>query len=362
MNRDYKILYLEDQSTESICKELTGQGLRVVTINVEDDEEVDKALANRSFQAFLMDYRLTSKQGKRDAPELAGRLRTQAKMGEQAIESPIILITEESQLRLLKLPQESQNLFDYLMPKKAFLDNAPWSAEIISSFIETYDVIKTNKEDLSTILGIKEGEKNVLIDYRLETEYERLKEDVFASSHFLFNYFVRSTGSLIDDAVLTARFGIDKEKSGEAWDSLKKILKDEGCQYQGIMHKAYPKWWMQRVKAWWEKAVPEIKSFRYVSAEERVGMLNKKTGLKLAVAEPIDDDMSHEYWNICIATGKPLDPADGYICNRRFKREWEENEYISLKGALDHPNFQEYLSKIDRKDILAYGQQVSSNK
>jgi CheY-like chemotaxis protein len=362
MSREYKILYLEDQSTESICKELTGQGLQVVTINVEDDQEVDKALADRSFQAFLMDYRLTSKQGKRDAPELAGRLRTQAKMGEQAIESPIILITEESQLRLLKLPQESQNLFDYLMPKKDFLDNAPWSAEIIRPFIEAYEVIKTNRENLATILGIKEGEKNVLIDFLLENEYQRLKEDVFASSHFLFNYFVCSTGNLIDDVVLAARFGVDKGKSGEAWDLLKTILKDEGCQYQGIMYKAYPKWWMQRVKTWWEKAIPELKSFRYVPAEERVEMLNKKIGLELVAAAPIEEDMSHEYWNICIATEKPLDPADGYICNRRFKREWEENEYISLKGALDHPNFQEYLSKIDRKDILAYGQQVSSNK
>ena len=88
-------------------------------------------------------------------------------------------------------------------------------------------------------------------------------------------------------------------------------------------------------------------------------MLNKKIGLELVAAAPIEEDMSHEYWNVCVASGGPIDPADGYICNRRFK---EENEYISLKGALDHPNFQEYLSKIDRKDILAYGQQVSSNK
>ena len=51
-------------------------------------------------------------------------------------------------------------------------------------------------------------------------------------------------------------------------DLLKTILKDEGCQYQGIMHKAYSKWWMQRVKAWWEKNIPELKSFRYVPAEE----------------------------------------------------------------------------------------------
>jgi len=111
---------------------------------------------------------------------------------------------------------------------------------------------------------------------------------------------------------------------------------------------------------WWEKNIPEMKTLRYEDAETRVGLLNSKMGLKLVVALPIEKDMSHEYWNVCIATGRPLDPTDGYVCNRRFKREWEEDDYISLKGALDKPNLQQYLSKIDRKDILAYGEK--SNK
>ena len=356
MSREYKILYLEDLSPESIVKDLSAQRLQVDTIDVVNQDIVKTSLADKSYKAFLMDYRLDSSGGFLNAPELAGRLRTQAKEGEETIEVPIILITDETQLRILKLPQETQDLYDLVMPKKAFLDNAPWSAEIIRSFIEAYEIIKANRENLSTILGIKEDEKNVLIDYRLEAEYKKLKEDVFASSHFLFNYFVCSTGSLIDDIVLAARFGVDKGKSGEAWDLLKTILKDEGCQYQGIMHKAYSKWWMQRVKAWWEKAIPELKSFRYVPAEEKVEMLNKKIGLELVAAAPIEEDMSHEYWNVCVATGGPIDPVDGYICNRRFKREWEENDYVSLRGALEHPTYQENLSKIDRKDILAYGQ------
>lgn len=357
MSKEYKILYLEDLSPESIVKDLSAQGLQVDTIDVVNQDMVKTSLADKGYKAFLMDYRLDSSGGFLNAPELAGRLRTQAKEGEETIEVPIILITDETQLRILKLPQETQDLYDLVMSKKKFMNNASWSAEIIRSFIEAYEVIKTNRENLATILGIKEDdEKNALIDYRLEGEYKKLREDVFACSHFLFNYFVRSTGSLIDDAVLAARFGIDKEKSGEAWKTLKKMLKDEGCQYQGIMHKAYPKWWMQRVKAWWEMAVPEMRSFRYVSAEERVEMLNKKTGLVFVAAAPIEEDMSHEYWNVCVATGEPIDPADGYICNRRFKREWEENDYVSLKGALEHPNYQENLSKIDRKDILAYGE------
>ncbi len=356
MSREYKILYLEDLNPESIVKDLSAQKLQVDTVDVVNQDLVKTSMADKSYKAFLMDYRLDSSGGFFNAPELAGRLRTQAKEGEETIEVPIILITDETQLRILKMPQGNQDLYDLVMPKKDFLDDAPWSAEIIRSFIEAYEVIKTNRDSLATILGIKEEDKNVLIDYRLEAEYKKLKEEVFASSHFLFDYFVCSTGSLIDDVVLAARLGVDKEKSGEAWNLLKTRLIDEGCQYQGIMHKAYSKWWMQRVKAWWEKNIPELKSFRYVPAEDRVEMLNKKTGLGLVAAAPIEEDMSHEYWSVCMATGGPIDPADGYICNRRFKREWEENDFVSLKGALEYPAYQENLSKIDRKDILAYGQ------
>ncbi len=359
MKRDYKILYLEDLRPDSIVSELESQGLQVKTVDVDNDVEVDKALGDGGIQAFLMDYRLTSKNGHRDAPELAGRLRTQAKDGEKSIEAPIILITEESQLRILRMPLENQDQYDVVMSKKDFLDNAPQSAELIRSFIEAYEIISGNRDNLATILGVDANEKNLLIDYRLDAEYEKLKEDVFASSQLLYNFFVRSTGSLIDDNVLAARLGVDIENSGVSWDALKELLAKDGCYYEGIMHTAYPRWWMEKVKMWWEKIIPEMKAFRYEDAETRVGLLNSKTGLKLVVASPIEKDMSHEYWNVCLATGRPLDPADGYVCNRRFKREWEEDDYLSLKGALDKPILQQYLSRIDRRDILAYGEKSS---
>lgn len=359
MSRNYTILYLEDLRPDSIVSELEGQGLQVKTVDVDNDEEVNKALGDRGFQAFLMDYRLTSKSGHRDAPELVGRLRTQAKDGEKSIEAPIILISEESQLRILRMPLEIQDQYDEVMSKKDFLENAPHSAELIRSFIEAYGIIRGNRDNLATVLGIDEKDKNLLIDYRLEADYEKLKEDVFASSQLLYNFFVRSTGSLIDDRVLAARLGIDMDKSGYSWDALKELLTKDGCHYEGVMHTAYSKWWMEKVRMWWEKTIPEKKSFRYEDAETRVELLNSKVGLKLVVADPIEKDMSHEFWNVCMATGKPLDPSDGYVCNRRFKREWEEDDFISLKGALENPKWQQYLSKIDRRDILVYGEKSS---
>ena len=158
--------------------------------------------------------------------------------------------------------------------------------------------------------------------------------------------------------MLAARLGVDAEESGESWKNLLKLLEGEGCRYVGIMSNSFEKWWMEKVKKWWQKMIPEMPNFKYEEAAARVELLNKKTGLALVKAEPIEEEMSQEYWTLCVATRKPLDPSDGFVCNRRFRREWEENEYISLKGALSEPKFMVFLSKTDRRDIIAYGEEI----
>ena len=362
MSRNYRILYLEDIDTGSIVSDLKGEGLQVETIDVDDVKAVNNALNDDSFQAYLMDYRLTGRAGFRNAPELAGRIRTQASEGDKSIVAPIILITAEKQLTLLKLLPEEQEMYDYVTTKTEFINNKVWSAELIKSLVEAYAIIQGNRDDLAKILGVNPEEKNALIDYRLEADYFKLKDDVYKSLQFLINYFVRSTGALVDDKMLAARLGVDINKSGDSWNALTEIFKKEGCLYMGIMYRAYHKWWMEKIKGWWKQAIPELTSFRYEKAETRIELLNKKTGLKLACATPIEEDMSHEFWTVCMASGKPLDPSDGYVCNMRFKREWEENNYISLKGALEKPGFQNYLSKIDRRIIVAYGEKDGGNK
>lgn len=362
MSRNYRLLYLEDIDTGSIVSDLKGEGLQVDTIDVDDVRAVNDALNDDSFQAYLMDYRLTGRTGYRNAPELAGRIRTQSSEGEKSRVAPIILITAEKQLTLLKLLPEEQELFDYVTTKTMFMENKEWFAELIRSLVEAYAIIQDNRDNLGVILGVNPEEKNLLIDYRLEADYFKLKDDVYKSLQFLTNYFVRSTGALIDDQVLAARLGVDIDRSGDSWKDLIDILRKAGCFYQGVMCMTYRKWWMEKIKVWWKRIVPELTSFRYETAETRVDLLNMKLGLKLVCAKPIEEDMSREFWTVCLASGRPLDPSDGYICNKRFKREWEENDYLSLKGALDMPVLQNYLSKIDRRDILAYGQKGSSNK
>lgn len=358
----YKVLYLEDEDAASIVSDLKSCGLDVHTVDVSDRNAVFEELENGDYQAFLMDYRLSSGRGNDDAPVYTGAIRTQVADGKKSINAPIVLITEEKQLNLVKMRQEDQDQYDYVMLKEDFSKNIKWSAELIKSFVDAYDLINSNKDNIAQIFNITSGEKEFLIDYRLEAEYLKLKEDTYASCHFLLNYFVRSCGSLVKKEVIAARLGVDIKKSGDSWTKLLDNLCKEGCLYTGIMSNAFNMWWMEKVASWWKKIIPEQPTFRYESAEQRIELLNKYTGLNLVCATPIEEDMSHEYWTVCVATGKALDPSDGYICNRRFKREWEENDYISLKGALEVPELQVFLSKVDRRDIVQYGQGAGSNK
>lgn len=358
MSEKNRILYLEDQSSESIVKDLEAQAFLVGTADVENSKGLISTMKEGQFQAFLMDYRLTSGKGEFDAPSLAGMVRTQVADGKTSINAPIILITGENQLSVVKMDQEDQNLYDYVIPKEVFLKDIGRYSLLIREFIRAYEILKTSGKNIEIVLGIGKEEKDQLVDYRLEDEYLKLKDDLYACSHFLTNYFVRSNGSLIDRRILAARLGIDMDKSGESWEKLLKVLEDEGCRYTGIMSNSFEKWWMEKVRAWWQKTIPEMTNFKYEGATSRVELLNKKTCLTLVKAEPIEAEMSQEYWTVCVATGGPLDPSDGFVCNRRFRREWEENEYISLRGALDNPEFMNYLSKTDRRDIIAYGEEI----
>jgi len=36
---------------------------------------------------------------------------------------------------------------------------------------------------------------------------------------------------------------------------------------------------------------------------------------------------------------------------------WEENEYISLIGALEYTDYQKYLSEEDKREVRAYGKE-----
>ena len=104
----------------------------------------------------------------------------------------------------------------------------------------------------------------------------------------------------------------------------------------------------------WNEISPD-QPLRMTEARQRIEILNKHYAISLAPAEPIKGCESTCYWTTCLALKRPLDPAEGYVCNYRYKMPWEENEYISLVGALEYPDYQKLLSESDKHEIRSYG-------
>lgn len=341
----YKLLYFEDTPSESIKSDLEDHGFLIELCDTEDYNETLAKIDKKEYDGILLDYRLSSARGKLDAPAYASYIRTEGKGNI----SPIFLITNEEDLTIIKKDQACQNLFDCVMTKAELQKQIMRSCAKFNSFIDAYKLVMEKHYDLSSILGVDEMQISNFVDFRMIAALDRFKEenDIFGYVHLIYNHFIRSIGSLVGPDVLAARLGISKE----SLETIKEMI--PGCSYKGIMSQCYERWWMPMILEFWNTLSSEF--LRYKTAKERVEILKDKLEVKLDVAEAGIPEESTEFWTYCIVTHSPLDPMDGFIYNDRDMYDWEENHYISMRGALENPSLQKYLSKADQKEVRSYG-------
>ena len=144
-------------------------------------------------------------------------------------------------------------------------------------------------------------------------------------------------GLLIDEDVLAARLGIDKTSSLD-WDSLK--VKLSSARYNGVFCEGWQRWWAHIVEMWWNNEVISKTSLRSMSAAKRVDYIKETTGLQnLQAAQKIEKCDSDEFWTICKAYNRPLDPVDGLLIEGQDNLyPWQEPEYVSIDAALKKRN------------------------
>lgn len=352
MNKEYKLLYIEDQDPESIVCDLKEQGFNVSTDNNEDTNALIAKMKS-DYDIYLLDFRLTENKGLLDAPSYASALRTNGKNQKNC---PIVLITNEKNLDLFEKDYTSQDLFDFIILKSKFRENLAKYCNRMKSFVDAYKQIQDEKFNMSTILGISNGKtENSYLDYRLieELNDNRVSGNSFTYCRTISNLLIRTVGALIGEDYLAARLGIDKKQNIGDWEVLKDKLAN--CKYKGILSSTYDRWWMADILEWWNELFNK-KSLRRLTAKERVGLINDTFKLNLIAKQPLEFAESSCFWAICVATKEPLDPIDGYIYSTRNKNEWEEPEYISLYGALNKPEYREKLSPLDKKEIYDYGE------
>lgn len=350
---DYKILYLEDQKADSMVEDFKNEGVELVVNKADSVDVATETMRKERFDAYLMDYRLSQGKSFFDAPPFAAYLRTEDKRG-NITQCPIFLITSEKGLHIVKEDENNQDLFDLVLLKDDYNKQKKETIELFISYIKAYREIEEKKYKIEAVLHIGKEEVKSFIDLRLQKELETAKNEknTYRFLRKIAEHLVQVPGVLIDEQYLAARLGVDTQKSGDDW----KKLTDQLCDriYNGVLSESYDRWWMPRVVQWWE-SISEGKTLRRLEANERVEILNNHYNLKLQPAEPLKFCESSNFWTVCQALHKAMDPAEGYVCNKCAKRPWEENEYVSAEGALEYTCFQKYLAVLDKKEVLEYG-------
>jgi len=349
----YKILYLEDQDADSMVEDFKNENVELVVNKASSIDVATKVMRKESFDAYLMDYRLSQGKSFFDAPPFAAYLRTEDKRGHMT-QKPIFLITSEKGLNIVTRDDNHQDLFDLVMLKDDYNTHKKETIELFISYIEAYRETEVKKYRTEDLLQIEKDEVNTFVDDRLlkELNIAKAEKNTYDYLRKIADHLLNATGVLIDERYLAARLGVDKDKDIDEWNKLTLELAD--CLYCGVLSESYVRWWVPLVLKWWE-GISAGKSLRRMEARERVELLNHQFNLKLHAAEPLKFCESSNYWTVCKALGSPLDPAEGYVCNQRPKRPWEENEYISVLGALEYTTYQKYLSVTDKKEVIDYG-------
>lgn len=344
-----RVLYIEDQSGETIIDNLERIGVEVV-INSADQFNDTVAEIQNDYDAYLMDYRLTANKGLVDAPTYATAMR-----GGIAKEHPIILISNDKNLAEFKKDFTSQDLFDIVINKTNFNDNIIKYCHRITDLVDAYKVIKSSNFNIDTTLGLDSHDE---LDFRLIDKLQHYAEsnNTYGFCRTIYYSLVRGCGYLIGIDMIAARFGIDKECKD--FHKFLEILNP--CKYTGIMSKSYERWWAHKVIEKWNEF--SSLSLRRLEAAKRVEILNEKFGLQLIPAKALKLSNSTTFWTICSLYKHPLDPAEGYQYHLKDIDVWQEPEYISLLAALEYPDLQNKISRMDQKEIREIGNATSQAK
>ncbi|MEA4850290.1 MAG: hypothetical protein VB126_02420 [Paludibacter sp.] len=354
----YKILYVEDQSSESRENDLENLGYIVESYDPPKDLGEIIAKVRENIDALVLDYRLTK--GKNsicfDAPTIAQTLRS--KHSESKLELPIILMSNENEITNYYKDFTSQDLFDFVISKKNFSDNKQGFSQKLNSFIQTYEKIKSVSFDLSELLDIH-SEDGISISPLLCSKFSAKKGDVFAYSNLIYRDLISSIGLLIGDDILSARLGISKDSKD--WEKVLESLKE--CHYNGVFSDHASRWWMPKVDLWWKETIKSTKPLRYLDASERVEIIKESLSLDDIVPcnkTPLSN--SSNFWTICQYSKQPIDPFDGIELIKDYS-PWQEKEYLSFDSAIIViDDYKDEISSIDKKVIREFAKKLNTNE
>lgn len=351
-----KYLYLDDEGPDKI------QGyIRAVERQADTDLEIERVPPRRydrqveairelpdDVDGIILDFRLDMKSNEIDgkterakyrAASIAQEVRSLGTEG-KIEEIPLVLWSLSRRYEESYSPDETaHDLFDLTSTKDELseTEGAQRMAIRLVSLANGYNELRRitdenrkRKRFTYKLLGLEENPD--FLDQRIVTYFDnRSALPVHEYARFILRKILECTRPLVDESVLAARLGVDKQQS-EDWEELVGHL--EKAKYEGPFRKGWPRWWWSRISDWWKNEISE-EPLKRLSAESRVKHLFETTGLDgLVAAEPIEEGYSTRFWTVCDAYNEPLDPTDGLRAQARDLEPWMDRPYISKRAAL----------------------------
>lgn len=363
-----KYLYIDDESGPSEESALNGFNdagiIDVERFNLADFKEfgllrneIIKRRHGNLFDGLIIDLRLDGNGIDRvdfNATSIAQELRSITARGDIS-SFPIILCSTEPKIReTYDVDKSSHDLFDYKFEKSMNPETQRFSRKL-HSLANGYAWL--NSEKLTPEKIFSGVDPNTLDARILERFDETNKLVVYDYAHFVVKNLFHNTNPLLKDRIVAARLGIDKDASAKNWGVLmQKIFAP--AKYSGLFADGWDRWWADSVVNIFKDLTGKRLSF--LNAEERVQLLIEKTGITgLVAATPIKHCKSTEFWTICEAYKKPLDPLEGFkIFASSELKPWQESKYLSFdaiverigveKGLRPHPSEKERIEEFKK--------------
>lgn len=355
----YKYLLIDDEDISGFAETLSETAdILAIRIHIEYfnpttirnswDAVVEK-LMSKEYSGIITDQRLdgasTPNGIKYRGTSLSQNIRTLA--NENQINSfPIVLYyapTFENASHSLFKDTRGTDLFDLKYNKDDVVSYYyPQLVRELFALSDAYEKIE-NIESIQELLQMQN------IDARIVKMLGSKKESTHEFALFFESEILFTSGILINEDILAARLGVDKNCPD--WSILKEKLKEENFKegetlhklaYKGIFSFAWERWWNENILQWWKLITNSKKALSTYSATERITILNKYFSLSLEPAEMCKGSSSNYFWTVCAESQKPIDTIDGILTNKPKTYFWQDTEYVCKEFVNQNRDWDKY--------------------
>ena len=330
-------LYLDDAQLDESRDKVSGLSMQdVLYVKVEQNlpgwKQQMERLKNVDYDGLILDLKLDElpiddgQYAGYRGTTIAQLIRDYQKEGTLKA-FPMLLFSGEDNMKRA-LDNTGRDLFDMIIEKGSLnINTLQKLPRQLAELSECYKRLNGGEDARNMIKA--QG----YVDERFMDALHTLQtEDSNASCvRFLLNEFLLKPGLLIDETLLAARLGVDKDKSGRGWNAVLKLF--EKARYDGIFGESWARWWMRSINTIWKENTGTV--LQQLEAEERIDLLKKVLGCEeIVAATKTKYAEGNSFWAVCCGTGKPLDPIDGFeVMGQDTSYPWQDLQYVSKEAA-----------------------------